>query len=50
MIGLIVFKVVFLVFSQEIRGKKVFGAKGILIGEVEGIDFSITILDDLFNT
>jgi sporulation protein YlmC with PRC-barrel domain len=30
----------FLVFSEAIKDKKVVGAKGILIGQVEGIDFS----------
>lgn len=29
-----------MVFSQTLKGKKVFGANGILIGQVEGIDFS----------
>jgi len=29
-----------LVFSQAIKDKKVVGAKGILIGQVEGIDFN----------
>lgn len=29
-----------MVFSQNLKDKEVYGAKGILIGEVEGIDFS----------
>jgi len=29
-----------LVFSEAIKDKKVFGAKGILIGQVEGVEFS----------
>ncbi len=30
----------YLVFSEAIKDKKVVGAKGVLIGKVEGIDFS----------